>query len=117
MSSFQTKWASGGCGENAWGMFSLVRPQLSSASRCPIVELGRKSASNLCSPFEGLPAEGLFHRHAGAPGTHSGGLLENGLGVEVPHDRDADGGSGERAGEGAAQPGTRGGGHAEVQPT
>lgn len=80
------------------------------------MELGRKSASNLCSPFEGLPAEGLFHRHTGAPGTHSGGLLENGLGVEVPHDRDADGDSGERAGEGLAQLGTRGGGRAEVQP-
>ena len=61
---------------------------------------GKKPGLNLCSrPFEGLPAEGLLHRHPGAPGTHGGGLLEDGLGVEVPRDRDADRSPGERAGQ------------------
>lgn len=64
----------------------------------------RRSHSNLCSPFEGLPTEGLFHRHPGATGTHGGRLLEDGVGVEVPHGRDADGGPGERAGQGRSWP-------------
>lgn len=51
-------------------------------------------------PFEGLPTEGLLHRHPGATGTHGRGLLEDDLGMEIPHYRDADGGAGERAGEG-----------------
>lgn len=68
---------------------------------CPAEVLGCEEVRlTLCSPFEGLPTEGLLHRHPGAPGAHGGGLLEDGLGVEVPRGRDADGAPGERAGQG-----------------
>lgn len=76
---------------------------------------GSRTSTSL--PFEGLPAEGLLHRHPGAPGAHSGGLLEDGLGVEVPYDRDADRGPGERAGQGAAQPTSGAVNTHQVQPT
>lgn len=35
----------------------------------------------------GLQAEGLFYRDPGPPVSHSGGLLEDGVGVEVPFNR------------------------------
>lgn len=84
-----------------WRILSLARPWAVLSPRVPTwVSGGKKLGLNLCSrPFEGLPAEGLLHRHPGAPGTHGGGLLEDGLGVEVPRDRDADRSPGERAGQ------------------
>ena len=77
-----------------------MRPWAVLSPRVPTwVSGGRKPGLNLCSrPFEGLPAEGLLHRHPGAPGAYGGGLLEDGVGVEVPRDRDADRSPGERAG-------------------
>lgn len=39
----------------------------------------------ICPP--GLQAEGLFYRNPGPPVSHSGGLLEDGVGVEVPFNR------------------------------
>lgn len=39
----------------------------------------------ICPP--GLQAEGLFYRNPGPPVSHGGGLLEDGVGVEVPFNR------------------------------
>lgn len=39
----------------------------------------------ICPP--GLQAEGLFYRNPGPPVSHSGGLLEDGVGVEVSFNR------------------------------
>lgn len=39
----------------------------------------------ICPP--GLQAEGLFYRNPGPAVSHSGGLLEDGVGVEVPFNR------------------------------
>lgn len=39
----------------------------------------------ICPP--GLQAEGLFYRNPGPTVSHSGGLLEDGVGVEMPFNR------------------------------
>lgn len=48
----------------------------------------------------GLPAEGLFYRNPGPAVSHSGGLLEDGVGVEVSLDRYAHRAQREGAGTG-----------------
>lgn len=50
----------------------------------------------ICPP--GLQAEGLFYRNPGPPVSHSGGLLEDGVGVEVSFNRYAYRTQRERAG-------------------
>lgn len=49
----------------------------------------------------GLQAEGLFYRDPGPPVSYSGGLLEDGVGVEVPFNRYAH--RAEREGAGTVQ--------------
>ncbi|XP_061561698.1 receptor-type tyrosine-protein phosphatase epsilon isoform X3 [Phycodurus eques] len=51
------------------------------------------------SPFYGIPTEGLLHRHAGPAAAHRGGLLEDGVGVEVSLHRHAHRAPGEGAGQ------------------
>lgn len=46
----------------------------------------------------GVQTEGLFHRDAGSSVTNGGGFLEDGLGVEVSLDRNADRTTGARSG-------------------
>lgn len=51
----------------------------------------------------GLQAEGLFYRDPGPPVSHSGGLLEDGVGVEVSFNRYAH--RAQREGAGTVQEG------------
>lgn len=53
---------------------------------------------DVCVCFAGVQTEGLFHRDAGSSVKHGGGFLENGLGVEVSLDRNADRTTGARSG-------------------
>lgn len=49
--------------------------------------------------YSGLQAEGLLHCQPGPSDTHSGGFLENGVGMEMSLHCDAHGAPGEGAGK------------------
>lgn len=103
-----------------WALPAGARPRPLSGPSCakapgPGAEPTEEIRLSPLLPFTGLPTEGLFHRHPGAPGAHGGGLLADGLGVEMPHHRDAHGGPRARAGQGC-QPGSRPSAHTKSCP-